>query len=438
MKPADRSGERLVWALIYLVLALAPVAFLAAAPETEDSDDLFLAVAVGFVAITMLALQVVIASRGPAFTAAFGIERLLRVHRAAGILVVALVATHVVAVVSAEDDYGRWLNPAEAPLAGRLGQAAVLLLVLLTVTVLWRRLLRIRYETWRGLHVAFALGAIALAFGHVLAVSRFTQTGTIRWLTLGFVVMALVAAFYLRVVRQFVAARRPFRLTGSEREPDGSLTLRLEAVGHPGAEFRPGQFAWLKHAGAPYALTEHPFSYASSALDPARPVFTVKPVGDFTAALAELGDDAHLLLDGPHGSPALVDDRDTVLIAGGSGITPSMSVLRTAAAEDEPRRLRLLFFLRDAAEVPFGEELRELARRDQVEITVVPSQPREGHSGPSGRVSEALLEALLPADRRRWSYFVCGPPAMADAAERALRALDIPPGAIRVERFALA
>ena len=433
-----RGTERFLWGLIYAVLALAPVAFLAAAPETEDSDDIFLAVAIGFVALTMLALQVVIASRAPAFTAVFGIDRLIRIHRAGGIAVVGLVVAHVVTVVGSEDDYGEWLHPLNAPLAGRLGQAAVLLLVLLTVTALWRAFLRIRYEIWRGLHIAFGLGAIALAFGHVLAVGRFTQTGTIRWLTLGFVVVALVAAFYLRVARQFIAARRPFRLARSSEEPDGSTTLELEAVGHTGAAFRPGQFAWLKHAGAPYALTEHPFSYASSADAPERPSFTVKPAGDFTAALAGVEADARFLIDGPHGSPALVDERDTVLIAGGSGITPSMSVLRTAAEEDDPRRLQLLYFLRDAGRPAFRDELRELARRERIDIVLVPSRPDAGWTGPSGRISSALLDELLPADRRRWSYFVCGPPGMTDTAEAALRELGIARGSIRVERFALA
>jgi predicted ferric reductase len=433
-----RGTERLLWGLIYAVLALAPVAFLAAAPETDDSDDVFMPVAIGFVALTILALQVVIATRAPVFTAAFGIDRLIRIHRAGGFLVLGLVAAHVITVVSSEDDYGRWLHPADAPLAGRLGQAAVLLLLLLTVTVLWRALLRIRYETWRGLHIAFGLGAIALAFGHVLAVGRYTQTGTIRWLTLGFVVVALVAAFYLRVVRQFIAARRPFRLARSFEEPDGSITLELEAVGHTGAAFRSGQFAWLKHAGTPYTLTEHPFSYASSANAPERPSFTIKPIGDFTSALGDVDLDARFLIDGPHGSPALVDERDSVLIAGGSGITPSMSVLRTAAEEDDPRRLLLLYFLRDAGKPAFGDELGELAQRERIDVVLIPSQPDEGWTGPSGRISRDLLEQLLPTDCRRWSYFVCGPPGMTDTAESALRKLGVPRGSIRVERFALA
>jgi 3-phenylpropionate/trans-cinnamate dioxygenase ferredoxin reductase subunit len=143
-------------------------------------------------------------------------------------------------------------------------------------------------------------------------------------------------------------------------------------------------------------------------------------------------------VDGPHGAPALVDDRDAVLIAAGSGITPSMSVLRTAADEDDPRRLRLLHFLRDPGQVPFGEELRALDGRPSVEVVTVPSRPGEGWSGPSGRISRELLDELLPADRRSWSYFVCGPPGMTDTAEAALRDLGIPSGAIRVERFALA
>ena len=208
--PPSRAAERILWFAIYLVLVLAPLAFLAAGGTPEEGEDVFLAVAIGFVTITVLALQFVIPSRAAAFTAPFGIDRLIRFHRAVGVLLLFLVGAHVIAAVTGEDDYGSWLNPAAAPTAGRLGLVAAALLVVLVFTALWRRVMRIPYETWRGLHVVLGLGAVILAFGHVLAISRFTATGAIRWLTLGFVVAALVAAFYLRVGRQFVAARRPY------------------------------------------------------------------------------------------------------------------------------------------------------------------------------------------------------------------------------------
>jgi predicted ferric reductase len=354
------------------------------------------------------------------------------------VFVLVLVAAHVVAVVSAEDDYGYWLNPAEAPLAGRLGLAAVALLVVLAIMALWRRPLRIGYEVWRGLHIAFGIGVVALAFGHVLAVGRFSDTGTIRWLTLGFVVLALVAAFYLRVARQFASSRRPYRLQRAIDEPDGSISLELEAVDHPGVAFLPGQFAWLKRADSPYALSEHPFSFASSALSPERPSFTVKPAGDHTARLKELEAGDRLLIDGPHGSPAFVDGREGVLISAGSGITPAISTLRTAAAEGDERRLVLLYFVRDPERHAFRDELRELATQPNVEVVVIPSRPPADWHGPSGRVGPELLDQLLPPDRDRWSYLVCGPPAMADVTERALLDLGISRAGIRVERYKLA
>lgn len=435
--PGTRTAERVLWFVIYLVLVLAPLAFLAAARPPEDSEDVFPAVAIGFVAITVIALQFVVPSRAAAFTAPFGIDRLIRFHRAVGFVVLALVAAHVIAVVGEEDAYADWINPPEAPTAGRLGLVAVALLLVLVLTALWRRVLRIPYETWRGLHVVLGLGAVGVAFGHVIAISRFTQTGTIRWLTLGFVVLALVAAFYLRVGRQFVLARRSYRLARSSFEEDGSVTLELEALAHDGAPFAAGQFAWIKHAGAPYALTEHPFSYASSAHDPARPSFTVKPAGDFTSRLRDLEAGERMLIDGPHGSPAVVDERDTVLIAGGSGITPSLSVLRTAAEDGDRRRYLLLYFGRYAEELGFREELARLEAGLNLLVERIPSRPPGDWDGHSGRVSEELLDRLLPIDRDEWSYFVCGSEAMTDSALRALAGLGISRGAVRAERFRL-
>jgi ferredoxin-NADP reductase len=127
-----------------------------------------------------------------------------------------------------------------------------------------------------------------------------------------------------------------------------------------------------------------------------------------------------------------------VLIAGGSGITPAMSVLRTAAEQGDRRRLLLVYLTRAVEDAAFAEELVELARRPEVEVVHVPSRPPVGWSGPSGRVDARLLDSLLPPDRQRRSYFVCGPPAMTDAVLAALARLGVTRGSIRAERFALA
>ena len=84
------------------------------------------------------------------------------------------------------------------------------------------------------------------------------------------------------------------------------------------------------------------------------------------------------------------------------------------------------------------ERLAEFAERLDLRVLHVPSQPPSGWTGPSGRVSAELLDALLPSHRRALSYFVCGPPPMTDAALDALADLGVPRAAIRAERFALA
>lgn len=133
-----------------------------------------------------------------------------------------------------------------------------------------------------------------------------------------------------------------------------------------------------------------------------------------------------------------MDERDCVLIAGGSGITPVMSVLRTTADDGDSRRLTVLYFSRDAEDVAFADELEQLSEATGTSVLHIPSRPAPGWDGPSGRVDERVLDSVLPADRHRWAYFVCGPPAMTDAAVGALARLGVSPGAIRAERFALA
>ena len=90
-----------------------------------------------------------------------------------------------------------------------------------------------------------------------------------------------------------------------------------------------------------------------------------------------------MLIDGPHGLPAVVDNRDCVLIAGGSGITPSMSVLRTAAGTGEQRRYLLLYFNRYEDDFSFAGELQDHQRALRSETITVPSQPSERWRDPA-------------------------------------------------------
>jgi predicted ferric reductase len=428
------------WVAAYVVALLWPLPILAVAekPGVRTVGTIF-AAGVGFVALTALILQSVLPSRTRAVTSPLGVDLLVRVHRAMGYGLLILVLLHIGVLVADDPARARLLDSIHAPNRARAGMVSTLAVAGLLVTSVWRRRFRLHYERWRMVHLA--LGALALGggFAHVVLVSEYTATPMIRWALAALVGVALVAVFHLRVGRQFTAARRPYVLTHVRTERNGATTLVLEALRHEGIPFQPGQFAWLKLLNRPYSLDEHPFSYASSALDPAHPSFTIGRAGDFTSGVGELPVGTELCVDGPHGSwrPPL-PDAGYVFLAAGIGITPVLSMLRTWADRGDRRPVQLIYANRTWARVPFREELGRLRTLIDLEVVHVVSAPEKGWRGERGRINAELLRRVLPGDAAERNVFVCGPPLMVSSAQAALRELEIPAAHIHLERFASA
>ena len=138
----------------------------------------------------------------------------------------------------------------------------------------------------------------------------------------------------------------------------------------------------------------------------------------------------------------VVDPKSTVpivLIAGGIGITPLLSMLRGGLAAEPNRRVHLYYGVRQGAEHGFRKELEELARRHPtLQLKVVYSQPGpDDASGQdyqhAGHVDVDLLRRTLPAGRHR--FYVCGPPALLASLIPALGQWGVLPDDIHHEAF---
>ena len=437
--PLARAVERLLLVAVYGFVALAPLALMARVTKAGAQGPLVvLADALGFGALSLLALQVVVSGRWAATTRAFGLRSVLSLHRRAGVAVLVLVVVHVVVLVLEDPARLALLDVRAAPPRAQAGVLALLGLLVLGATSAWRRRLRLDYERWRALHLGCTALVIAAAFAHVVLVDAYTSVPVVRWGVLALVLAAAVALFWSRVARPYATALRPYRVVDVRRERGNAVTLRLAADGHAGLRFEPGQFARLRAAHCVYGMDEHPFSLSSSARDPDRPAFTVKALGNFSASLADLPVGAEVFVDGPHGE-AVHDARGVrgrLLLAAGIGITPVLSVLRTAAEQCERRPLLLLYGSRRWGDVIFREELDALARRlPGLRVVHVLSRPEPGWRGERGRVGEALLRRYAPPDVAGWSALVCGPAAMVVGAATALERLGVPPAAIQAEGF---
>lgn len=437
MKTAfHRVLERRLWVTAYVFLLFSPLVLMLATQPRGAQPIVLFGIAIGFVAYVGLVLQLITPSRAPQFTAPIGIGPLLRLHRFMGLGMFLLVALHIgVFVVHEPEQFLPWLYPINGPAKAQFGWVAAAALLLIVISSVWRTRLRINYERWRTLHIALGVLIVAGGSVHVVLISWYSKVESLRWFTVLLLVVGMLALIYLRVGRPFAALGVPYVLKAVIPERGDATTLQLEAAGHQGVAYMPGQFAWLKLAG-PWSVTEHPFSYASSAARPGQPSFTVKKLGDFTRHAGSLQPGMRVLVDGPHGAyePAL-PDAGFVLVVGGVGITPAMSIIRTSADLHDPRPIRLIYGARTWDEITFREELLELERHMPLEIKWVLSNPDASWTGLKGFVNKETLAQTLPADADRRNYFVCGPPIMIDGVMDALHDLGIPDMLVYADRF---
>lgn len=129
-----------------------------------------------------------------------------------------------------------------------------------------------------------------------------------------------------------------------------------------------------------------------------------------------------------------------VAIAGGSGITPVLSILKTILKQNPQSRYTLLYGNRNSASIMFLEELAGLKNRylDRLEVYHFLENEAEEIELFNGRLDrekcEEVLGSLVDA-RSADAFFICGPGPMMDAAEAALQARGVSATNIFIERF---
>jgi 3-phenylpropionate/trans-cinnamate dioxygenase ferredoxin reductase subunit len=205
-------------------------------------------------------------------------------------------------------------------------------------------------------------------------------------------------------------------------------------------QFQPGQFAWITLDISPFRMREHPFSMSSSAVRPDRLEFGIKALGDFTKTIKDVKPGTKAYLDGPYGvftSDRYGDSGGFVLIAGGIGITPMMSMLLTAAERQDDRPFLLIYASKTWSDVTFREELEELRTQLDLTIIFVIKEPPEYWQGETGYVDRELLAKYIPLHRGSRHYFICAAPVMMEAVEAALYDLEVPITNVQIEHFNL-
>ncbi|MGI1662267.1 ferredoxin reductase family protein [Palleronia sp. KMU-117] len=426
---------------IYVAVVLLPLVAALSGGSGHGLPLMRLSAAAGTAGAAMVLLQMLSSGRFERLSGGVGIDVTMAFHKWAAPVALFLSALHVAALVGPPDPDrpGRVARRAQlfwssdALLDARL---ALLLLALLVIVALLRDRLPLRYETFRATHALGAVALVGLLTWHILGDARGGTSTTTFWLAL--TAACVLPALWVYGRRLSTPDDALWSVAETRPIADGLWELLLTPPQRGGLAFAAGQFAWMAVGRRRLPLWDHPFSIASAPDDP-RIRFIIQEAGDFTSAIGDLAPGTRVALDAPHGRFGVGDDSSgpVVLIAGGVGIAPILSILTDLASRAGTRKVRLIYAARSpSAMIPPELYLPSCERLGLRPVLLVDEGAEATPGLGQGPLRpEHLAEALQGLESARTTALICGPGPMMTAAADALWRLGVPLGQIDYERF---
>lgn len=207
-------------------------------------------------------------------------------------------------------------------------------------------------------------------------------------------------------------------------------------------DFEPGQYIsfGFKRGARPSPM--RCFSLVNAPDERGYLQITFRVEGPFTQSAARLHRGDRVMVQGPFGeftvSPR--QDRRVVMLAGGIGITPFMSMVRAAKDQYPMLPMTLLYGCPSANDIPYAKELLRLENADpnlQVIFFVSDGSrlPQPGAQVVHGRIDDTWLDKVTSGSFIGSTYFICGPKQMTEALQTQLIIRDIDPSRVITESF---
>ena len=392
----------------------------------------------GVLAATFLFFQFGLSSKLKPLDRVFGLHRVLYFHRVLGLSLVILASLHPL-FMFASDPAG--IGPLRLAIWPKL--IGVLLLIGLWTGVcvaLWRRFLAVPYQEWHLMHRLAMLSAVGILTLHMWNVTDDFHRGWPLY-GLGAAVLLYAALFAWKIILKPVFLRRRlYTVTKIDRAGKDVHTVELIPGEGKMFPYAPGQFAFVTFFSEGLPVERHHWTLSSSPTRPKSCMFTIKCSGDFTSLIGRLKTGDQAAVDGPYGlfshlAHRLSADTELVMVAGGIGITPMLSMLRYMADTDDRRKVILIWSNRTEKHILCREELERIkGKHPELAIHHVLTR-EEGFQGQTGRLTLRTLKELLAGCSRGAAVFVCGPPPMMADVCRNMRRLGFKKSHIYREKF---
>ncbi|OLZ67408.1 oxidoreductase [Streptomyces sp. IMTB 2501] len=388
----------------------------------------------GLYGALLMAFQLLLVARLSWLDRRIGMDRLTSWHRRTGFGILWTLLTHAVFITfgyadaSSMDPVNQLVNLAETTEGVLRAIVALALIVVVgAVSGRWARR-RLAYETWHFIHL-YTYVAVVLAFTHQVAVgTTFTSSpaATTYWYTVWGVALGAVVLGRM-VLPLWRNLRHRLRVSAVVPESDDVVSVYVTGRDLDRLPAQAGQFFLWRFLTRDRWWQANPFSL-SAAPDGRTLRLTAKAVGAGSAALRHIKPGTRVFAEGPYGAFTTLHRTrpESVLIAGGVGVTPIRALL-----EDLAGHAVVIYRVSSDRDAVLYDELCDLALTKGAELHLV--------TGPivPDKLAPRELARLVPDIGDR-DVFLCGPPGMMTAVLRSLGDLGVPKRQIHFERFSLA
>lgn len=210
---------------------------------------------------------------------------------------------------------------------------------------------------------------------------------------------------------------------------------RFKPVSGKILHYKPGQYVYLKNPL--YAMDEeHPFSIASSPMNPDYLEFCIKTYGDWTETLTTLNPGGKIFISEPQGTFTWDSTiLQAVFLLGGIGIAPVMSMLRFMRdMKLSPQSLIMLYGNRTPDTVAYRQELDDLAKVLPLKVVDIYSHLTDNHTwkGYRGFITKDIMDKEVNFTLHP-TFFVIGPPIFISKMDDLLGEYQVPEKKVRTE-----
>jgi len=435
MEPSERKKRRLLITLSFVIVAAGfPLVLIGKSVLKEElfSMQWFTGAGspLGMAAVMLLSCQFVIAAKFRFLDRIFSLNRLFICHRIFGITAALCALAHPVIMfwpnITQPGPLNLWFWP------GILGTLVFFSLCGAGFAALFRDRLGIAFNLWFPMHRYGAVGIGLLALVHFSFAEGHFEAGVTHFVLIAALCAYAVSFFLNKGVRYIVTAKT---CPGHD-----TVAFDLVPQEEPWVSHAPGQFALVTFLSDNVPREEHPWTISSSPAANGTLQFTIKKSGDFTSQIDTLGPGDTAGVRGPYGlfshmSLGGTDRSDLVMIAGGVGITPFLSMLRYLAATGDSRKIILVWSNKTEGDILWQEELRRLEQQLPGLAVHHVLTRQENPNGHTGRLTAGLLKTLVTDIKRDHHIFVCGPPPMSAHVTAQLKQCGFSPSRIHREDF---